>query len=100
VPAIYGVDTRAITKLIRIEGAVLGKIHVNGTPNVDFEDPNLRNLTSEVSVSERTVYKPSSGQTKCRILAMDFGIKYNIIRYFVNVLGCELVRVPYNYDFI
>ncbi len=26
VPGIYGVDTRALTKLIRVEGAVLGKV--------------------------------------------------------------------------
>lgn len=33
-----------------------------------------------------------------RIVAYDCGMKYNIIRYFVETHGVELTAVPYNYD--
>ena len=52
VPALYGVDTRMITKIVRDEGTVLGKIEVDDQP-ISFEDPNLRNLIKEVSTSVR-----------------------------------------------
>ncbi len=48
VPAMFGVDTRALTKKIRELGAVLGRIDVNtdkGLPQeIIFVDPNQRNL--------------------------------------------------------
>ena len=47
VPAVYGVDTRAVTKLIRESGAVLGKLVFDGqdTPLVN---PNVENLVAQV----------------------------------------------------
>lgn len=54
VPGIYKVDTRALTKIIREKGTILGKI-VSEKPllrlsmNLSIEDPNKRNLVAEVS---------------------------------------------------
>ncbi|KAL8579384.1 Gly-Xaa carboxypeptidase [Nucella lapillus] len=48
VPALYGIDTRMITRMVRDQGTVLGKIQFEDQP-VDFEDPSHRNLTAEVS---------------------------------------------------
>merc|ERR1719265_589013 len=40
VPGIYGVDTRAITKLLRQHGSLLGRIVVSDA-SVEFDDPNV-----------------------------------------------------------
>merc|ERR1719382_1127033 len=48
----------------------------------------------EHAVSART----ASGET-VHILAVDCGIKNNIIRYLVNVLRVKLTVVPWDYDF-
>ena len=41
-PAIYGIDTRKLTKQIREKGTMLGKI-VYSSEKLDFEDPNKNN---------------------------------------------------------
>lgn len=55
VPGICDIDTRALTKIIREKGSILGKI-VFGKPSsntlpvtLPIEDPNKRNLVAEVS---------------------------------------------------
>ncbi|KAL1919958.1 uncharacterized protein VTP21DRAFT_1890 [Calcarisporiella thermophila] len=85
VPAIYGIDTRALTKKIRTQGVMLGKIlfpksivttpsvlgldasSVNGDASQDWlkdyqdtewVDPNDRNLVAEVSTKEPHLYTP------------------------------------------
>jgi len=61
IPGVYGVDTRALTKLIRTTGAVLGKVLVDGSTNSEdlpFEDPNLSNLVAQVSRKEKQVFEP------------------------------------------
>jgi len=44
VPALTGIDTRALTKKIRMHGALLGRIEIDGRPSPEFDDPNRRNL--------------------------------------------------------
>ena len=45
-----GVDTRELTKKIREEGTILGRVVVCGDEeDTVFEDPNIRNLVQEVS---------------------------------------------------
>ncbi len=48
IPALYGIDTRRLTKRIRDAGAVLGKIEFDGD-HIEMSDPNKRNLVAEVS---------------------------------------------------
>jgi len=104
ISGVYGVDTRAITKKIRESGAILGCVSVHPSPNktfpqsapsVTFVDPNQRNLVSEVSTKDITVYGENNSTT---IIAYDLGMKYNIIRYFVNEHKVKLVTVPFDYD--
>lgn len=92
IPGIYGIDTRALTKRIREKGAMLGKIEPEGS-STDFHDPNKVNLVAEVSTSEKKVY----GNGKYRIMLVDCGVKYNIIR---NLLSRDttVIRVPWDYD--
>lgn len=46
VPAVYGIDTRALTKLIRTQGSVLGRLHLEDQP-VRWQDQNTKNLVKE-----------------------------------------------------
>ena len=93
VPGIYGIDTRALTKRIREKGAMLGKVEPEGT-ETDFYDPNKVNLVAEVSTHEKKVY----GSGKYKIILVDCGVKYNIIRNFLK-RDTTIIRVPWNYDF-
>ena len=94
IPALYGVDTRRLTKRLRESGAVLGKIEFDGQP-VEFDDPNGRNLSREVSTKEIRTF----GQGKSpHIIAFDCGIKYNIIRSFIYDHNVGLTVVPFDYD--
>lgn len=112
VTGIYGVDTRQITKIIRERGVMLGRIEIveNGELKIGneeknnfqlptfnsqlFEDPNKENLVAQVSCKEVETY----GDGKIKIVLVDCGCKYNIIRCLVN-RGVTVIRVPWDYDF-
>lgn len=94
VPAISGVDTRMLTKKLREKGVMLGKIASSGN-DVEFEDPNKRNLVAEVSTTEKKAYNEGG---KRKILLIDCGAKLSIVKCLIK-RGCEVIRVPWNYDF-
>ncbi len=95
IPAIFGVDTRQITKVIREHGVMLGKVVVEGSEEPkEFVDPNIENLAAAVSCDKVETY--GNGDTK--IVLVDCGCKYNIIRCLV-ARGATVTRVPWNYDF-
>ena len=93
IPALCGVDTRALTKKLRDKGSMLGKIIINGE-DVPMEDPNLRNLVSEVSTDRVIEY--GSGSKK--VVLVDCGMKNNILRCLLRY-DVTVKRVPWNYDF-
>jgi len=92
IPGIFDVDTRMITKLLREKGSMLGKI-VFDSIEPDTYDPNLENLVARVSVDKKMVY----GNGKQRILLIDCGVKYNIIRYLLE-RDTTVIRVPWDHD--
>ena len=92
-PGVYGIDTRALTKRIREKGAMLGKIEPEDT-SIDFYNPNKVNLVAEVSTSQKNVYGSGSN----RIVLVDCGVKYNIIRNLLK-RDTTIIRVPWDYDF-
>ncbi|MBI2549771.1 glutamine-hydrolyzing carbamoyl-phosphate synthase small subunit [Candidatus Woesearchaeota archaeon] len=94
-PAIFGIDTRQLTKKLREKGVMLGKI-VIGNNDVEFEDPNLRNLAAETCTNNKVTYNHSG---KKRIVLIDCGVKLNIIRSLIN-RRCCVIRVPWDYDFL
>jgi len=94
IPAMYGVDTRALTKLIREKGALNGKM-VYQNQDMDFYDPDKENLVGQVSCKEKIVY----GNGKNRILMVDCGVKNNIIRHVLQ-RDTTVIRVPWNYNFL
>ena len=93
VPAIQGVDTRALTKKLREKGALLGQLLSAGDPGA-FIDPNEENLVAKVSSKE--VHRYGAGSTK--IVLVDCGAKENIVRSLVRS-GTTIIRVPWNFDF-
>ncbi len=92
IPGIYGIDTRELTKILREEGTMLGKIIVDGK-EVAFYDPNTENLVEKVSIKERKVF----GNGKYKILLVDCGVKYNIIRNLLQ-RDTTVILVPWDYD--
>lgn len=102
VPGIFGVDTRAITKILRERGSALGAVVVGKNATAPaWDDPNLRNLVAEVSLSSPKSFDPPEDVegNPVRILAVDCGMKYNIIRFFIHYLKVKLTVVPWDYDF-
>lgn len=98
-PAITGIDTRALTKRIREHGVMAGKIMQRSEKNPgEFVRGSDRNLVSEVSCKEVHVYQPSGIDEPITVLAYDCGIKRSIIRSFL-ARGVRVVRVPWDFDF-
>lgn len=127
VPAISGIDTRALTKRLRENGSTLGRIlssinletiknsstthKIDGDDDKDFflktewNDPNERNLVAEVSIRKPKLYTSSSnkkikhpsGRNIC-ILCVDVGLKYNQLRCLLR-RGVDVLLCPWDYDF-
>ena len=101
VPGITGVDTRAITRLLRDQGTTLGRLAVGSDASApapaehEFWDPTEENLVDQVSTKEPYVLNPS-GDVKIAVL--DFGAKANILRSLVR-RGAAVTVLPWNYDF-
>lgn len=94
IPGIYGIDTRALTKLLREKGSMLGKIEFEGGAEVDFYDPNRENLIARVSTRDVKEF----GKGEKRVVLVDCGTKYNIIRCLTR-RGVRVTLVPWDFDF-
>jgi len=94
VPVLSGIDTRALTKHLRENGSMLGKLLVS-EEHVVYHDPNQENLLSQVSVEKPVIYY----EGKKRIVVIDCGCKNSIIHSLL-VRGVTIIRVPWDYDFI
>jgi len=94
IPAITGIDTRALTQELRTHGTILGKIII-GKKECEFFDPNINNLVDKVSIKKPVTYKKG----KKTIVCIDCGMKNNILRNFLD-RNITVIRVPWDYDFI
>ena len=93
VPGLCGIDTRELTKKLREQGAMLGKILFEGE-DVPFYDPNQDNLVAQVSTKEVHTY----GNGRHKVLLVDCGMKNNILRCLLKH-DVTIKRVPWDYDF-
>ncbi|GAB4187520.1 MAG: glutamine-hydrolyzing carbamoyl-phosphate synthase small subunit [Simkaniaceae bacterium] len=93
VPLITNVDTRALTKRLREKGVIPGVIAASKAPK-QFYQFNQSNLLKEVSIETPV----SHGSGKKKIIAVDCGMKENIMRCLLQ-LPLSIKRVPYNYDY-
>jgi carbamoyl-phosphate synthase small subunit len=99
VPAIHGIDTRALTRKLRMHGSMMGMI-VNDDRPVDQVLSELRaapsmaglDLVQRVSVSEPYEIAPE-GERRRRIAVYDFGVKRDILRR-LQLEGCEITVFP------
>lgn len=115
IPGIYGLDTRALTRKIRSVGAMNGGI---STEILDPSEllrrvlaaPSMAGLNLVREVTTQNIYEWSeptdstwefSPETKksegepLTVVAIDFGIKRNILRRLASY-GCRIVVVPVN----
>lgn len=96
IPALSGVDTRTLTKIIREFGVAKGIItfkNPDGTVGINFIDINSENLLPFVSCKK--VVKYGSGKTK--ILFIDCGLKDNQIKLFLKY-DVTVIRVPWDFN--
>ena len=106
VPALTGIDTRRLTKVLRENGVMMGKIAIDHSPlTIDHSlaDYGSINWVEQVSCKEVITYKPECSifNVQCsmkKVVLVDCGVKANIIRCLLK-RGIEVVRVPWDYDF-
>jgi carbamoyl-phosphate synthase small subunit len=114
---VTGIDTRALTKHLRTQGAMMG---IMSTEDLDVDslverirskpDLNGRDLVKDVTCDEPYVWvmdeeggHPQSGpeavedwrkeRGRCRVTALDYGIKYNILRK-LSRQGTDVLVLP------
>lgn len=92
ITGISGIDTRSLTKRLREKGTMLGRIQREDTTYSEVEDPNTRDLVSEVTVKEIR----ETGVDGPRILLVDCGCKSSIASDLQR-RGCSVIRVPYDH---
>ncbi|MBL1211862.1 MAG: glutamine-hydrolyzing carbamoyl-phosphate synthase small subunit [Ignavibacteriae bacterium] len=100
IPGITGIDTRKLTRQLRENGTMLGKIFHDDDKKEGFDkknihDPNDDNLAELVSIKEPVEY--SAGKKK--IILVDCGVKNNIIRAFLG-RNITVLRVPHDFDYL
>lgn len=102
VPGLTGVDTRAITTLLRDQGTTLGRLAVGDEASKpapqahEYWDPSLENLVAQASTREAYTLNPNG--TGPRIAVLDFGCKANIVRSLVK-RGAVVTVFPWDFDF-
>lgn len=94
IPGIAGIDTRALTKILREKGTMNGMITTNENYNLDEILPKLKEYTTgkvvEKATCEEKYVLPGDG---FKVALMDFGAKRNIARS-LNKRGCEVTVYP------
>ena len=98
IPCLSGVDTRMLTKIIRDSGRPMAAIVEAGMPREEAlaliaATGRPSDLVRRVSCRKRWVTRTSGH--KYHVVAVDFGIKYSIIR-LLKERGCNVTIVPFN----
>ncbi|MBW4446743.1 MAG: glutamine-hydrolyzing carbamoyl-phosphate synthase small subunit [Spirirestis rafaelensis WJT71-NPBG6] len=113
VPGIYGIDTRALTRKIRMFGAMNGGISTSILDEAELLEkvqaaPSMKGLNLVRQVTTTTVYEWSDPTTATwefnpvgvanseesfTVVALDFGVKRNILRRLA-AYGCRVIVVP------
>jgi len=94
IPGITGIDTRKLTRKLRDQGTMAGKIIIHENERTDFQDINKLDLVNEVSVKEPVEYIRNSK----KVVLIDCGTKNNVIKAFLG-RNISVLRVPYTYEF-
>ena len=102
IPGIEGIDTRELTKKIRVKGTMLGILKVAEEINLEeiraklkeIEDPNERDLVKEVTIDKPVEY---NSEKSPKVVLIDCGTKLGILRNLLQ-RNIDVVRVPYDYS--
>ena len=110
IPGICGIDTRALTKILREKGTMNGMITTDENYDLDVVLPKLKEykvtgVVQKVSCKEKKTYVPGDigskqaepGNAKWNIAVIDVGTKKNIIRCLLN-RGCNVTVYPCDFD--
>lgn len=99
IPALQGVDTRALTRRLREQGVMPGELEVGigklEAGNSKIFDPNSENVLPFVSTKQVESY----GQGSKNILLIDCGDKENIIRSLVK-RKVKVTKVPWDFNLL
>ncbi len=114
IPGITGIDTRELTKILRNNGVMMGKIIFEGMeePQAQYEGINyvaqvsckevIEYKAKEYSEPENRLQEDAPQVVKAdgvkKVVLVDCGVKTNIIRCLLN-RGVDVIRVPWDYDF-
>lgn len=95
---IQGIDTRMLTRMIRSEGAMNGIISSEGTDLEGLRErlkavPAMTGLDLASRVTTDRPYAWGDGEGKYRVVAYDFGIKWNILR-ILEGRDCAVTVMP------
>lgn len=94
IPGIAGVDTRALTKIIREKGVMNGMITTNEKFDLNTVISKVREFKAEKVVDRVTCREKSVLKGKgYKVALMDFGAKKNIARS-LNERGCQVTIYP------
>lgn len=97
IPGLYGIDTRALTRIVRESGVMNAKI--SKSPHLtDQEWQELRSYVIKESVentSAKTIYTLADENSKYKVALWDFGAKGNIAKELVK-RGCSVTVMPWN----
>jgi len=98
IPAVSGVDTRAIVTFLRERGSSLARIVVGEEYDADedeaFLDPGEVNLVKQVCTKHP--FHVETGASDLKVALIDCGVKENIIRSLVR-RGASVTVYPYDY---
>jgi len=100
---LYGIDTRALTRIIRENGVMNGKIKMSPPTESDIAEAKAYTIVNAVAaVSSRDTAKPevksaaaTTGTCSRRVALFDFGAKRGIARALA-ARGCEVRYFSYN----
>ncbi|OCT50506.1 Carbamoyl-phosphate synthase arginine-specific small chain [Cladophialophora carrionii] len=98
VPAVTGVDTRAIVTYLREQGSSLARITIGDEydqdQDEDFIDPEQINLVRKVST--KAPFHVSAPSPTAHVAVIDCGVKENILRSLVS-RGASATCFPFDY---
>ncbi len=95
IPGIYGIDTRALTRIVREYGVLNCKIsyspEVSAKELDEIKNYVITDAVENTTISQNQQFKAQNGDLN--VVLMDFGAKHNIGRELVK-RGCNLTVVP------
>ena len=98
IPILDGVDTRRLTRHLRTAGVMRGVIGAGEAPSAEAQAvmdscPSMEGLDLASVVSTKDSYAWGNPQAPHHIVAIDYGVKRNILRLFDDA-GCRVTVVP------